>query len=188
MKIYAETDRLILRELLLTDDTEMFAMDSDPEVHKFLGNKPTKEIEETRKTIELVRQQYIDNGIGRWAIIEKSSGEFVGWTGLKLMKDTINNHSNFYDVGYRLAQKHWGKGYATESAKASLRYAFEEMNLSEVFGITHVENMVSRKALEKCGLKFIETFVWGQWNELPCNWLKITKEEWHSTIYQNKNA
>ena len=59
------------------------------------------------------------------------------------MKETINNHINFYDVGYRLAQKHWGKGYATESAKASLRYAFEEMNLTEVFGITHIENIIS---------------------------------------------
>ena len=68
-------------------------------LHKFLGNNPIQKIEETIKTIEMVRQQYLDNGIGRWAMIEKSSGEFVGWTGLKFMKEPINNHINFYETG-----------------------------------------------------------------------------------------
>lgn len=178
MKIYAETERLILRELLPTDDKAMFEMDSNPEVHRFLGNKPTESIEETRATIQNVRRQYLERGIGRWAMIEKSSGEFVGWTGLKLNTETINNHINFYETGYRLTQKHWNKGYATESTRAALKYGFDEMNLTEIFGITNVENLKSRKVLEKCGLKFIETYIWNEWNELHCNWLKITKEEW----------
>ena len=99
MKPIVETERLILRELLAKDAEAMFAMDCDPDVHKFLGNNPIQKIEETIKTIEMVRQQYLDNGIGRWAMIEKSSGEFVGWTGLKFMKEPINNHINFYETG-----------------------------------------------------------------------------------------
>jgi [ribosomal protein S5]-alanine N-acetyltransferase len=178
MKPIVETERLILRELLAKDAEAMFAMDCDPDVHKFLGNNPIQKIEETIKTIEMVRQQYLDNGIGRWAMIEKSSGEFVGWTGLKFMKEPINNHINFYETGYRLAQKHWNKGYATESTKAALHYAFEQLNTKEVFGITHVDNIKSRRALEKSGLKFIEQFVWHDWDNLPCNWHKITKNEW----------
>lgn len=178
MQTVIETERLILRELLLTDDKAMFEMDSNPEVHVFLGNKPAESIEETRATIQNVRQQYVERGIGRWAMVEKSSGDFVGWTGLKLNKETINNHIDFYETGYRLAQKHWNKGYATESTKASLKYAFEQLNVKEVYGITNVENLKSRKVLEKCGLIFIETFVWHGWNELPCNWYKITRQEW----------
>ncbi len=180
MKIFIETERLILRELLSTDDERMFELDSDPEVHTFLGNKPVKSIEESRAIIQSVQQQYIDNGIGRWAVVEKSSGSFVGWTGLKLIKELTNNHIDFYDVGYRLIKKYWGKGYATESAKASVQYGFEQMQLNEIFGITHVENIKSKRALEKCGLKFIETF---EHNGIPCNWFRITKEEWER---QNK--
>ena len=175
MKIFFETDRLILRELLPSDDEGMFVLDSDPDVHTYLGNKPVKTIEEVQTVIQSVRQQYIDHGIGRWAVIEKSSENFVGWTGLKLIKELTNNHMDFYDVGYRLIKKYWGKGYATESAKASLQYGFEQMKLNEIFGITHVDNVKSKRALEKCGLKFIETF---ERNGLPCNWFCITKEEW----------
>ena len=102
MTFYLETERLILRELLPTDDEAMFELDSNPEVHKYLGNNPVRNIEECRTTIELVRKQYIENGIGRFAMIEKSSGNFTGWTGLKFIKVPINNHINFYEVGYRL--------------------------------------------------------------------------------------
>ncbi|MCX6352924.1 MAG: GNAT family N-acetyltransferase [Bacteroidetes bacterium] len=178
IKFYIETDRLILREFQLTDDVGMFELDSDPEVHKYLGNKPVETIDECRTTIESVLNQYIENGIGRWAIIEKLSGNFVGWAGLKLMKTTINNHIDFYDSGYRLIQKYWGKGYATEATKASLQYGFRQMNLKEIYGITHIENLKSRRVLEKSGLRFIEHFIWPEWHNIKCNWLKITKEEW----------
>ncbi len=81
MKIFAETDRLILRELLPTDVAGMFEMDSDPEVHRYLGNKPYSAIEESQANIEFIRRQYIENGIGRWATIEKETNNFVGWAG-----------------------------------------------------------------------------------------------------------
>lgn len=175
VKIFAETDRLILRELLETDVVGMFELDSDPEVHRYLGNNPVTTKEEIKSVIQFVRKQYIDNGIGRWAVIEKSSGDFVGWTGLKFITETINNHTNFYDVGYRLKKKHWGKGYATETAKISIEYCFTQMNKNEIFGITHVDNLKSRHALEKAGLRFIETF---EHKDMTCNWFKITKDEW----------
>ncbi|MFM2048605.1 MAG: hypothetical protein RI955_1153, partial [Bacteroidota bacterium] len=149
-------------------------------VHKYLGNNPVKAIENIHDVIANVRQQYLDNGIGRWAMIEKSSGDFVGWSGLKFMRQTTNGKIDFHEVGYRLIQKHWGKGYATESAKAAVRYGFEEMKLTEIYGITNVENINSRKVLEKCGLKFIETFIWEGFDNMQCNWLKITKDEWES--------
>ena len=91
MEKYLETERLILRELLPTDVVGMFELDSDPEVHKYLGNNPVRTIEETREIIKIICQQYLDNGIGRWAAIEKTSGEFIGWSGLKFIREYENN-------------------------------------------------------------------------------------------------
>ncbi len=184
MKFHIDTERLILRELQVGDLHDWFEMDSNPEVHKYLGNQPVKNIEHIENAFLSIQQQYAENGIGRWAVIEKSSGNFVGWSGIKFMRQTVNGKIDFHEVGYRFLQKHWGKGYATESAKAAVRYGFEEMKLKEIYGITNVTNINSRKVLEKCELKFIETFVWEDFDNMECNWLKIAKEEWEkSTAY-----
>jgi RimJ/RimL family protein N-acetyltransferase len=175
MSIIIETERLILRELVHTDVNGMFELDANPDVHKYLGNNPVKSIDQSVEVIKLVRQQYVDYGIGRWAAIEKSSGNFIGWSGLKFITECENNHFNFYDVGYRLMPKYWGKGYATESAKAAIKYGFTKLNANEIIGTANVENIASRRALEKCGLTFVEKFMW---KDIPCDWLKITKAYW----------
>ncbi len=178
MKIFVETDRLILREILSSDDQGMFELDSDPEVHKYVGQNPAKSIEECRKTIEYVREQYISNGIGRWAVVEKASNNFIGWSGLKILTETVNKHTNFYDLGYRFSKKYWGKGFATESAQASLEYGIEKLKLKEIFAMTDPQNLASRKVLEKIGMKYIETFEydgkpsWRKEGELA-TWYKI---------------
>ena len=183
MKFYIETERLILRGLLPSDAANMFELDSSPEVHKYLGNNPIQKIEQAENAIANIRQQYLDTGIGRWATIEKSTGEFIGWSGLKFITEQENNQTNFHDVGYRFIPKYWGRGYATESTKSALEYAFTTMNLKEVIGTCHEENSASRKVLEKCGLQFVEKFDYK--NELTCDWLKITKEEWLQLQTQN---
>lgn len=78
MNLILETDRLILRELQLSDAEAFFAMDNNPNVHKYLWNKPVQKIEETIEVIAFVRKQYVDNDIGRFAIISKETNEFVG--------------------------------------------------------------------------------------------------------------
>jgi [ribosomal protein S5]-alanine N-acetyltransferase len=175
MEIVIETERLIIRELLPTDAEGMFELDADPEVHLYLGNNPVKNIEQSRTVIQIIRQQYIDNGIGRWAVIEKSSGNFIGWSGLKLIKEPINDRIGYLDLGYRFIKKYWGKGYASETAKASLDYGFNELKQDAIYAIADVHNAKSRKVLEKSGLKFIETF---NWDGVPHDWFEITKEEW----------
>jgi [ribosomal protein S5]-alanine N-acetyltransferase len=174
MKIMLETERLILREFLESDIEAFFEMDSKPEVHKYLGNNPAKTIEQSADMIHNIQQQYIDNGIGRWAAIEKTTGNFIGWSGLKFIREYENNHVNFYDIGYRLHPNYWNKGYATESAKAAIEYGFAQLNLEEIIGSANVENKASRRALEKCGLKFVEQFMW---KDIKCDWLKILRSD-----------
>ena len=141
MKIFIETERLVLREILPTDENGLFELDSNPNVHTYLGNNPVENIEQIREVITMIRQQYIDNGIGRWAIIDKETNDFIGWTGLKFVTETTNNHINFYDLGYRLIERYWGKGIATETTKATLKYAFEKLNLTEIYGICDIGNV-----------------------------------------------
>jgi ribosomal-protein-alanine N-acetyltransferase len=158
MKSYLETERLILRAFLPTDDAGMFELDSNPEVHRFLGNKPVTHIDESRGYIENVRQQYTDNGIGRWSVILKDTNEFIGWSGIKLIKETINDHQNFYEIGYRFIQKHWGKGYATEAGLAFVDYAFNEMKVEKLHAYADAGNKGSRNILEKLGMHYVNSF------------------------------
>lgn len=152
-----ETERLYFRELEPTDDAGMFELDSNPEVHTYLGNNPVKTIEESRAVIDFIREQYRTNGIGRWAALLKETGEFIGWAGLKLERN-VNGHDSHYDLGYRFIQKHWGKGYASEAAAAFVDYGFNVMKLEKINATADPSNAASRKVLERAGLKFIETF------------------------------
>jgi len=158
MKKSIETERLLLRELLPTDDIGMFELDSNPEVHKYLGNNPVIHVDESRAYIKNIRQQYLDNGIGRWAVILKETNEFIGWSGLKLITDTINGHQNFYEIGYRFIQNHWGKGYGTEAALAFIDYGFNELKVDRIYAYADFGNNNSRKILEKIGLEYVNTF------------------------------
>lgn len=179
MKIISETERLIIREILPTDVDEMFELHSDPEVHTYLGNKTITSKEKIIEIINFVRQQYIDYGVGRWAMINKKSDEFIGWTGLEFVTKETNNHINYYDLGYRLIKRFWGLGFATESALASLDYAFDKLNAKEVYAIADCRNEGSNKILKKVGLHIIETF---DLDGVKHNWYKIDQAE-----YENKN-
>lgn len=181
MSIHIETPRLIIRELLPEDDAAMYEMDSDPEVHKYLGNKPVTDMEEVRKVIAFVRQQYVDNGIGRWAVTLKDTGEFIGWTGYKLMTEAVNNHVGHYDFGYRHTRKYWRKGYAYEAAKASLDYGIDVLGFKDIYAMTDVNNEGSRHILEKLGFEFVEVFNYDGtpfWREgLPVTWYKLNERK-----------
>ncbi|MCC2590635.1 GNAT family N-acetyltransferase [Chryseobacterium sp. MFBS3-17] len=178
IKVFSETERFILREILPTDVDKLFELDSDPEVHRYLGNSPVTGKDQIIDVINFIRQQYVDNGIGRWAIIDKKTNDFIGWTGLKFVTDLTNNHKNYYDLGYRLIKKYWGQGIATETALASLNYAFDKLNADEVYAMADCENDSSNKILNKIGLSFIETF---DFDGIKHNWYKIDKTE-----YKNK--
>lgn len=158
MKKQIETERLILRELLLSDADGMFELDSNPNVHVFLGKKPVTVIEQSIAQIENIQQQYKDSGIGRWAVILKETNDFIGWSGIKFIKNEINNHKGFYEIGYRFIEKHWGKGYATEAGKAFVDYAFNVMNVDALYAYADAGNSGSKSILEKLGMQYVNSF------------------------------
>lgn len=158
MKEPIETDRLLLRELLFSDVDGLFELESNPNVHLFVGNKPVTHIDECRAYVEFIHQQYKDFGTGRWAVILKESNEFLGWSGIKFITNEINDHKDFYEIGYRFIEKHWGKGYATEAGKAFIDYAFNEMKVEALYAYADAGNENSRKILEKLGLRYVNSF------------------------------
>jgi len=174
MKIHVQTERLILRDLEISDAEGIFKLDSDPDVHEFLGKKPIQSIDQAREIIEFIRKQYIKNNIGRWAIIDKTSGDFIGWSGLKY-EEGLREDFNYYDLGYRLRKEYWGKGIATESAKASLKYGFEQLSLKEIGAAADVNHIVSNKILKNIGMRFIDRF---DYDSQPHNWYKIDRLDW----------
>ena len=160
MDLILETDRLIMREMRHEDAEALFEMDSNPNVHKYLWNKPFTTIEEIHKYIEMVRSQYERNNIGRFSTILKETNELIGWTGIKYIDDHIENgNTNFYDYGYRLNEKFWNKGYASEASKAWLEHGFNEMNIDVMNAYTHAENGASNHVLSKCGMIFMEDYI-----------------------------
>ena len=177
MKVLIETQRLLLREVEYTDEMDLFEMDSDPEVHLFIENNPVKSIDEITKVIDMLRVQYKENGIARWAVIDKLTNECVGWSGLKYFNQPLNTHNNFYELGYRFKKKHWGKGFATESSQAILDYGFKNLNTDVIFAITDPKNVNSKKVLAKIGFEFKETF---DYEGDPTDWFELKKTTWEN--------
>ncbi|MEH6534799.1 MAG: GNAT family N-acetyltransferase [Psychroserpens sp.] len=182
MEFYIETERLIMRELLPSDVDGIFELDGNTEVHKYLGNNPITTKTQAEKIIAFIREQYLERGIGRFATIEKSSGDFIGWSGFKLNtgdNETLGSKRDFYDIGYRFIPKYWGKGYATESSLAVLNYGFQKLKLDVVFGAAEVDNIASNKILQKIGLQHMEQF---PYKGNMINWYKLKKEDHAKTM------
>ncbi|KUG08750.1 GNAT family N-acetyltransferase [Solirubrum puertoriconensis] len=143
-----ETERLALRQLTLTDLDTLYRLDSDPEVMRYII--PPRTYDGTREYLEELIANYEKfPGLGRWAVIEKSTGAFVGVHVLKHLEA-----SGHIEVGYRFFRQYWGRGYATEMTKALLRYGFEDLGLQQIVGVTNPENVASQHVLEKCGMRY----------------------------------
>lgn len=170
-----ETERLILRKLIPSDDEAMFLLDNNPNVHRYLGNKPVTSVEESRDYIKNIQIQYIQNGVGRFAVILKETNEFIGWAGLKFITEPVNERLNFYDIGYRFIEDYWGKGYGQEAAKAWLDYGFNQLKIQKICAYADIENKGSRKILEKIGLQQISEF---DDEGTACVWLELTKTDY----------
>ena len=183
MRIITETERLVIREIESSDVDVMLELHSDPEVHRYLGNKTITDRKGIIDAINSLKKQYSDFGFGRWAMINKKTDEFIGWTGLHFITEPINNHKNFYDLGYRLLRKFWGQGFATESAFASIDFAFNRLKVSEIYAMADVDNEASNVILKKVGLQFVELFD----NEgVKHNWYKLTSLEYERRKYKSE--
>jgi RimJ/RimL family protein N-acetyltransferase len=158
MKVILETDRLRLREYVEEDAEAFFKLNSDPEVLRFVPDKALLNVEQARQLLlDHPIADYRKYGFGRGASILKSTGEQIGFAGLKYLQELDE-----VDVAYRLMPTHWGQGLASEAALASVRYGFADLGLKRIIGLVMPENIASIRVLEKAGLRYAEDVsFWG---------------------------
>jgi [ribosomal protein S5]-alanine N-acetyltransferase len=150
MYIVFETPRLYLRQFTEADAPLVLQLNSDPKIVKYVHEPALKTEEEAVKIIkDIILPQY-ENKLGRWAMHIKGTDEFIGWCGLKYRPELDE-----IDLGYRLMQKAWGKGYATEAAQYTIDHGFNDLALKLITARAHIENQASIRVLEKLGMDFI---------------------------------
>lgn len=172
MKLPIITERLMLRKLTQKDIDNIFLLDSNPEVMKYVGVPPVTNKQESAKMIENIINQYEKNETGRLAVIEIESNQFIGWSGIKLLTEEVNGFKNVYELGYRFLPEFWGKGYATESAIASLDLGFNQLNTDKIYAYADVGNESSNRILTKLGFENKGTFL--DKGDI-CNWYELEK-------------
>jgi RimJ/RimL family protein N-acetyltransferase len=142
-----ETNRLTIRSFLESDIPEYATVVADPKVTKFLGDGLPHSYEQaTAYVYDCIRSE-AKEGIARYAVILRETGELIGFCGFKKVNDYI-------DFGWRYARRAWGHGYATEAAAAVLDHGIHTLKLSGIVAKSAVENVGSVRVIEKIGMQF----------------------------------
>lgn len=161
------TPRLHLRQLVEDDAPELYLLNSDPEVLRYTGDKPYASVEEARAFIRGY-DQYTLYQRGRLGMFLKETGAFAGWCGLKYHPENEET-----ELGFRLKRAYWNKGYATEAARASLDYGFNELKLPTIMGRVIKDNTASIRVLEKIGMRYWKDF---DFEGVPGIYMRIDKQ------------
>lgn len=176
MNLRFETDRLLLRPFELNDAALFYQMNADEEVMRYTGDVPFDSIKATEEFIT----DYSDNPagqiqkyqMGRLAVVEKISNEFIGFCGIKTHEATL-----IVDIGYRLLRSHWGKGYATEACHEMLKFGFESHKKEQIIAHVHEQNIGSQRVAEKLGFSLDHRFLWD--GILPGRYYKLTRDAYN---------
>jgi RimJ/RimL family protein N-acetyltransferase len=181
---YLATDRLDLRPFAADEADLLIELDSDPAVMRFLsGGEPTapEVVRDLVLPSLLAAYERWDGRFGLFAARETAGGAFVGWFCLRPERDGPLDE---VELGYRLRQDAWGKGYATEVAAALLEKAFAELDVRMVWGATMFHNRASQKVMEKVGMTVSRTLptpedmLAVEDSELGGFQYEITREQW----------
>jgi RimJ/RimL family protein N-acetyltransferase len=143
------TPRLLLRGWRETDRAPFATLNADPEVMAHFPHPLTRD--RSDHLVDLIEAEFARNGYGLWAIEVTGTGEFIGFAGL----NEVGFAAHFtpaVEVGWRLARKAWGHGYATEAARAALGYGFEVASLAEVVSFTAATNLRSQAVMRRLGM------------------------------------
>lgn len=143
------TERLLLRRWRQSDWVPFAALNADPTVMEYFPS--TLSVEQSDALVLRIQQQFAERGFGLWAVEVRDTGVFAGFIGLGVPWFEAA-FTPCVEVGWRLAQQHWGKGYATEGARAALEFAFRFLDLDEVVSFTAVVNKRSWRVMERIGM------------------------------------
>ena len=155
--VFLETDRLRLRPFTAADAPHLLALDNDPEVMRYInGGRPVGADDIRERSLPRLLHDHPCTGTrGFWAAEEKATGTFLGWFELRPLAD---HDPAVVELGYRLNRASWGRGYATEGARALIRKGFTDLGAERVTANTMAVNAASRRVMEKAGLTFLRAY------------------------------
>jgi ribosomal-protein-alanine N-acetyltransferase len=146
-----QTERLILRRWRDSDREPFAAMNADPRVMEHFPAMLTPE--QTDAMVDRIEAAFEERGFGSWAVEIADTGAFIGFTGLA----TVRFQAHFtpaVEIGWRLARSAWGHGYASEAARRALRFAFEDLGMTEVVSFTSLTNVRSQAVMRRIGMTY----------------------------------
>jgi RimJ/RimL family protein N-acetyltransferase len=147
-----ETERLKILRYTTGDLHHFFKLNGDADVMRYI--RPAQTLEQTEEFLQRIISDYETwPGMGRWAMFSRDDQQFVGSFAIIPVEN-----SGRFQLGYALVKNDWGKGYASESVKGGIQYAFDRLGLKEIAGITFPENVSSQKVLLKNGFVFDSSF------------------------------
>lgn len=165
-----ESERLYLRRYRWEDFGDLRRLNSDPEVMHYLGGVESEDTTRAMLRDRILAYYDANPGLGVWATHRKADDVHLGFHLLNQVREGTE-----IQVGYRLYREHWGQGYATEMARALLRYGFGDRNLSEIVAMADVGNTASQHVLEKIGLVWYRRHPYVGWD---CHWYRSSREAW----------
>ena len=170
-RVIARTARQLLREITVADAPFMVEMNEDPVVKQFTGDDPFVSLEAAQKYFAEY-DPYTTEGVGRWASIDLTSGEFLGWCGLRRVGGEL-------DLGYRYMARARGKGLATEASRPCLAFAFETLGEASVVARVFPGNAASMRVMDKLGMRYECNVMSGTHDVLQ---YRILADEWRALL------
>uniref|UniRef100_UPI003F683FFE GNAT family N-acetyltransferase n=1 Tax=Streptomyces polyasparticus TaxID=2767826 RepID=UPI003F683FFE len=153
-----ETERLVLRRWRAEDVAAMAVVNADPEVMRWIGDGSVRDEERTRAGIEAWEREWEHEGFGLFAVEVRATGRVAGFTGLSV-PHFLPEVLPAVEIGWRLGREYWGKGYATEAARAALRFGFRDRGLNQILSIAQPENKASQRVMSKLGMRLVKETV-----------------------------
>jgi RimJ/RimL family protein N-acetyltransferase len=182
--IELETERLRLRQWIESDREPFARLNADPRVMEFFPNILDRAASDAM--IDRIQTKIAERGWGFWAVESKQDKQFIGFVGLQILTANLP-FSPCVEIGWRLAFEYWGKGYATEAAKAALTVGFDRLELPEIVSFTAIDNRRSSAVMERLGMnRETETF---EHPSLPVGHpfreyvpYRLSREKWQSNL------
>ncbi|MEL6384307.1 MAG: GNAT family N-acetyltransferase [Cyanobacteria bacterium J06626_18] len=153
--MHLETARLVIREWDVEQDAAAaIALYGDPEVTRWIGDKSLNTtVDEVRTRLQRYRDRAADSpGLGCWAVAHLDSGMVIGTVLLMPLPDKANVPSEDIEIGWHFCRASWGKGYATEAARAVMDYGFETLALPKLYAVTLLDNERSVRVTQRLGM------------------------------------
>ncbi len=153
--IIIETPRLLVRHLTPDDLGNLYVITGDAELMRYVDENQPLSRELTQKWIEISINNYQTKGYGNFAVISKTDGAFIGCCGLVTSAEVIPPHEA--EIIYALKKAYWGKGMATEVARAMIDYGFQQCGLTRILATLDPDNVGSQAVVNKLGMVYLKS-------------------------------